>query len=275
MVESGVKYVKYNFARNRIFVSLEQWSQDSDAWLERTGNNRMHAETKKIPAEVFKSEKLNLKPVISLTSLEPCTEMVTTPVRKNNTIRYDSSRYTVPIGTYTRYSEVKVKEEDGQLLIYTPDEVFITAHRLATVPGELVQNSNHARNHSEKIDDLLREVYQTLGQTAPVEQFLQRIRKTRGRYVRDQFQQILNVAHKYELEILRKAVLACNEVQSNAATDFKDFAEHLYRQITIDEIEPVVAPKLLADSPLPRLKLLKVNQHAPSVYQEMIRKGGN
>ncbi len=275
MVESGVKYVKYNFARNRIFVSLEQWSQDSDAWLERTGNGKVHSEIKKIPAEVFKSEKLNLKPVISLTSLEPCTEMVTTPVRKNNTIRYGSSRYSVPIGTYSRYQSVQVKEADGQLLIYNLDGIFIDAHRLAVTPGELVRNTNHARNHSEKIDDLLREVYQILGQTAPVEQFLQRIRKTRGRYVRDQFQQILNVAHRYEPEILRKAVLACNEVQSNAATDFKDFAEHLYRQITIDEIEPAVVHKPLTDSPLPRLKLLKVNQHAPSVYQEMIRKGGN
>jgi len=275
MVESGVKYVKYNFARNRTFVSLEQWSQDSDAWLERTGNGKVHAETKKIPAEVFKSEKLHLKPVIFLTSLEPCTEMVTTPVRKNNTIRYGSSRYTVPIGTYTSCSEVNVKEEDGHLLIYNPDGLLIDTHRLALAPGELVRNTNHARNLSEKVDDLLREIYQTLGQTAPVEQFLQRIRKTRGRYVRDQFQQILNVVHKYELEILRKAVQACNEVQSNAATDFKDFAEHLYRQIIIDEIEPVVAPKLLADSPLPRFKPLKVNQHAPSVYQEIIRKGGN
>lgn len=275
MVESGVKYVKYNFARNRTFVSLEQWSQDSDAWLERTGNGKVHSEIKKIPAEVFKSEKLNLKPVISLTSLEPCTEMVTTPVRKNNTIRYGSSRYSVPIGTYSRCQSVQVKEEDGQLLIYNLDGIFIDAHRLALTPGELVRNSNHARNHSEKIDDLLREIYQILGQTAPVEQLLQRIRKTRGRYVRDQFQQILNVAHKYEPEILRKAVLACNEVQSNAATDFKDFAEHLYRQITIDEIEPAVVHKPLTDSPLPRLKLLKVNQHAPSVYQDMIRKGGN
>lgn len=68
MVESGVKFVKYNFARGREFVNLEQWSQDSDAWLVRTGNGRKHDETKKIPAEVFQSEKLHLKPVISLTT---------------------------------------------------------------------------------------------------------------------------------------------------------------------------------------------------------------
>lgn len=57
MVESGVKFVKYNFARNRWFASLEQWSKDCDAWLVRTGNGKKHEETKKIPAEVFQSEK--------------------------------------------------------------------------------------------------------------------------------------------------------------------------------------------------------------------------
>jgi len=275
MVESGVKYVKYNFARNRTFVSLEQWSQDSAAWLERTGNGKIHSETKKIPAEVFKSEKLHLKPVISLTSLEPCTEMVTTPVLKNNTIRYGSSRYSVPVGTYSRHQSVKVKEEDGQLLIYNLDGIFIDSHHLAVIPGELVKNNNHARNHSEKIEALLNEARQILGQTQPAEQFLQRIRKARSRYMRDQLQLILNVAHKYEPEIIRKAILACNEVQSDTATDFRDFASHLYRQVTIDEIEPTVSSKPLAESPLPRLKLLKVNQHAPSVYQDLIRKGGN
>jgi len=275
MVESGVKFVKYNFARGREFANLEQWSQDSDAWLARTGNGRKHDETKKIPAEVFKSEKLHLKPVISLTSLEPCTEMLPVTVLKNNSVRYGSNRYSVPVGTYTQYDKLKVREESGTLVIYNPDGGYITDHPLSLTPGEFVKNSNHVRDHSEKIDDLLREVYQTLGQNPQVEELLQRIRKTRGRYVRDQYQQILNVARKYEPEILRKAVLACNEVQSNAAADFKDFAEHLFRQITIDEIEPATAPRLLTESPLPQLRLLKVNQHAPSVYQKLIQKGGN
>ena len=275
MVESGVKFVKYNFAHSRPFVTLEQWSKDSDAWLERTGNGKVHAETKKIPAEVFKSEKLHLKPVISITSLEPCTEMVPATVLKNNTIRYGPNKYSVPLGTYTKYQKVQVKEEDGQLLIYNPDGIFIHAHSLSMTPGELVKNSNHTRNNSEKIDGLLREVYQILGQNKPIEQFLQRIRKVRSRYLRDQLQLILNVANKYEPEILRKAVLACNEVESDTATDFRDFAIHMFRQITIDEIEPVAAHKPLAERPTPNLKLLKVNQHAPSVYQDIIQKGGN
>ncbi len=273
MVESGVKYVKYNFARGRTFVNLEQWSQDSEAWLQRTGNGKVHSETKKIPAEVFKSEQRFLRPVISLTSLETCPEIVPIPVRKNNTIRYGASRYTVPFGTYTHCPSVQVREEEGQLLIYTLDGLLIDSHPLASAPGTFVRKSNHARNHSEKVDALLQEARQVLGQTQQAEQFLERIKKTRGRYMRDQLQLILKVAKKYEQKILHMAVLACHEVQSDSATDFRDFAEHIYRQMTLEEIDPVVQ-KPLAECSWPQLENVKVNQHAPSVYQEIIQKGG-
>ena len=88
-------------------------------------------------------EKLHLKPVISLTSLEPCNEMLTTPVRKNNTIRYKSVRYSVPFGTYSQHQSVSVKEDNGQLLIYTPDGILIANHILSAVPGDLVVNRDH------------------------------------------------------------------------------------------------------------------------------------
>ena len=274
MVESGVKFVKHNFAKNRTFVSLEQWSADCDAWLVRTGNGKKHDETKKIPAEVFKSEKLHLKPVISFTSLEPCNEMVPTPVRKNNTIRYNSCRYSVPVGTYSKYQTVSVKEEDGQLLIYNPDGLFINSHALSTVPGELVVNRDHARDKSSKVQQLWDDAVKALGNTTPAMTYLQRIRKARSRYLRDQLQLILSVCQKYEPEILRQAILACLECDSTTATDFRDFANHLFRQITLEEIELPVASPVPSASPYSRLEIAKVRQHGPEVYQNLISKGG-
>lgn len=38
--------------------------------------------------------------------------MITTPVRKNNTIRYKTGRYSLPIGTYTRCKTVSLREID-------------------------------------------------------------------------------------------------------------------------------------------------------------------
>jgi transposase len=274
MVESGVKYVKYNFARNRYFSSLEQWSKDCEAWLVRTGNGKKHEETKKIPAEVFQSEKGHLKPVISFTSPETCTDMVPTPVRKNNTIRYRSGRYSVPIGTYNRIKTVFIREKDGMLEIYDKDMTFIDAHTLASAPGELIINRKHARDTSAGIQELRTEVLMVLGNTPQAEQYLQRIQKTRRRYIRDQFQLILNVSSKYEPEILCQAVLACLGCDSDSATDFKDFANHLFRQVTIDEIGPTPLSKPLTEGPKPQLRVLDVRQHSPSVYQDIIRKGG-
>jgi len=62
-VENVVKYVKRNFAKNRTFQNLEKLNEDCWAWLERTGNGKLHNTTKKIPAEVFALEKQHLIPV--------------------------------------------------------------------------------------------------------------------------------------------------------------------------------------------------------------------
>jgi hypothetical protein len=274
MVESGVKFVKHNFAKNRTFVSLEQWSADCIAWLIRTGNGKQHAETKKIPAEVFKSEKLHLKPVISVTSLDPCNEMVPTPVRKNNTIRYKSSRYSVPTGTYSQHQTVSVKEENGQLFVYNPDGILITPHPLSPIPGDLVVNRDHARDKSSKVQQLWDEALLALGNTAQALSYLQRIRKARSRYMRDQLHLILTVCQKYEPEILRQAILACLDCDSTTATDFRDFANHLFRQITLDEIVVLAASPVPSAIPYSRLDIVKVHQHDPEIYQNLINKGG-
>jgi len=72
-VESTVKYVKRNFADSRIYTTIENWNERCLAWLERTGNRRVHGTTKKRPVEVFLLEKQHLKPVSKLLSTESIT----------------------------------------------------------------------------------------------------------------------------------------------------------------------------------------------------------
>jgi len=201
--------------------------------------------------------------------------MVATPVRKNNTIRYKSSRYSVPFGTYSQHPTVSVKEDNDQLLIYNPDGILIASHAQSVVPGDLVVNSDHARDKSSHVPQLWQEALNALGNTSQALTYLQRIRKARSRYMRDQLLLIVSVCHKYEPEILRQAVLACLECDSTTATDLRDFANHLFRQITLDEVElPVLTPAPSA-SPHSRLEIVKVRQHGPEIYQNLISKGGN
>lgn len=273
LVESCVKFVKYNFARNRCFQNLTQWTLDCKEWLNRTGNGKVHAETKNIPAEVFELEKKYLKPVTVHMIKNDSNDMLTTPVRKNNTIRYNSNRYSVPIGTYTNCKAVSVQEIDGTLEIYDPAGNFIAKHSLATSPGDLVRNNNHGRDTTEKIDKLMAEALNALGNTPQAEAFLQTIKRKRGRYIRDQLQIVLSVAKSYEPEVIRLAILACRDEKLDSALDFRDFAEFTFRQVTIDQIIEAQAIRPMEQPPKHTVENINVTQYSPESYM-VFMKGG-
>ncbi len=107
MIENVVKYIKRNFADSQVYRYIEDWNDRSMRWLERTGNHSVHQTTKKRPVEVFSVEKQHLQLVLSLLSFESIrTKSIARNVSEDNTIRYRSNPYTVPIGTY---SSVKKK----------------------------------------------------------------------------------------------------------------------------------------------------------------------
>lgn len=63
-VESGVKYVKYNFFRGRKFRNGDDLDQQLRNWLDKTCNQRIHGTTRRIPVEMFEQEeKCKLKPL--------------------------------------------------------------------------------------------------------------------------------------------------------------------------------------------------------------------
>ncbi|WP_339063989.1 IS21 family transposase [Tepidibacillus marianensis] len=100
-VENVVKYVKQNFAKNRVFSNLDTWDEKCLAWLERTGNYNVHHTTKKRPVEVHALEKQHLKPISTLFSFENNLESsIPRTVHKDNIIKYKSNRYSLPLGTY-------------------------------------------------------------------------------------------------------------------------------------------------------------------------------
>ena len=100
-IEKVVGYVKSNFAKNRVYDGLEDWNEKSCAWLERTGNHKVHGTTKKRPDSVFLLEKAHLKPVSSIKHKDISFQnSITATVNIDNTIRFRGNRYSVPLGTY-------------------------------------------------------------------------------------------------------------------------------------------------------------------------------
>src|SRR5690606_3018424 len=150
-IENVVKYVKRNFARHRIFSSVDKLNEDCLAWLDRTGNALVHHTTKNIPAEVFALEKHHLRP--DLKTEKSADTSIARTVRKDNTIWYEGNRYSVPLGTYDGTSkEVGIRVNESTLHIYDLDTGEVIAeHERSLRRGQLIQNANHRRDRQKGI----------------------------------------------------------------------------------------------------------------------------
>ncbi|WP_445505875.1 IS21 family transposase, partial [Niallia sp. 03091] len=59
-VENAVKFIKNNFMNNRVFKNIDSWNEQSQKWLKRTGNGKIHNGTKRRPTDVFLVEKQHM-----------------------------------------------------------------------------------------------------------------------------------------------------------------------------------------------------------------------
>ncbi|WP_254777621.1 IS21 family transposase [Paenibacillus naphthalenovorans] len=228
-IENVVKYVKRNFARHRIFVSVDKLNEDCMAWLDRTGNALIHHTTKKIPAEVFALEKQHLRPVPEKIKT-PSTSIPRT-VRKDNTIWYEGSRYSVPLGTYDGTSkEVGVRVHESTLQIYDLDTGEIIAeHERSQRRGQLIQNTNHRRDRQKGIAAYLESVRRQFLDPDLASSYLKKIHRLHPRYTRDQLQLIQKTLDQASKEAADQALRYCLTNRLYRAVDFVDAVNHFSR----------------------------------------------
>jgi hypothetical protein len=71
--------------------------------VKRTGNYKVHHNTKKRPFEVHPLEKQHLQKVSGTYIFEKIFDTsITRKVHKDNVNRFDGNRYSVPLGTYRK-----------------------------------------------------------------------------------------------------------------------------------------------------------------------------
>ena len=192
-IENVVKFVKQNFLENRVYADDGILDSSAREWLERTGNAKVHGTTKLIPAEVWAQEREHLRPLVQAGGSPGA--YVCRTVRKDNTILYDSNRYSVPLGTYNKQKEVQIQIENGMLRVLTVFGDPVCEHMISPGRGMLIKNQNHGRNRDEKLDRLLEAADVLFDHEAY--DFLYRLRHDRARYARDQLKLIEALCVKY------------------------------------------------------------------------------
>ena len=236
-IEKVVGYVKSNFAKNRVYDGLEDWNEKSCAWLERTGNHKVHGTTKKRPDSVFLLEKAHLKPVSSIKHKDISFQnSITATVNKDNTIRFRGNRYSVPLGTYKTVgsNQVHLYEKDQELIILhkiTGDE--IARHTISLEKGKLVKNRNHGRNREKTLQKYRTAMIDLFEPEEKAILFIDKIVEKYKRYARDQFMVLEKSIQLYPAE--RDAALEyCIENELWSANDFRDVAAYLSQHKRIE-----------------------------------------
>jgi len=207
-VENVVQYVKKNFLYNRSYWDIDTLNMEASAWLARTANALAHNFTKKVPQEEYYIEKEYLGPYTPLTIENK--ETKAHHVRKTNVIAYKSNFYSVPMGTYKGTgTQVIVKEKDGVLKIYGPDREPICTHRISSGKGQVIANTNHKRDTSKSLDQMMLSATSYFTDKDMAVRYLQKIARKLPRYTRDHLQVILKALEGGERQAADSALDFC------------------------------------------------------------------
>lgn len=251
-IENVVKYIKQNFAKHRVFSSINNWNERAWQWLERTGNYKVHNTTKKRPFEVFLLEKQHLRKVSPSLSFSESQhkKIITRNVNKDNTVRFESNRYSVPVGTYSQCKQVQLHISGQELTIFNKlTGEIITRHAISLEKGQLIKNRNHSRDRSKTINQLKQNVLKLFTHEKSSD-FIEEICRRYGRYRRDQLLLLQKVAIEYS-EWTNQAIEKCLQEKLYSANDFRDVVHYLQRNRLDSRPEIVTTLKKPISIPIP------------------------
>lgn len=240
-VENVIQYVKKNFLYNRSYFDIENLNKEALDWLGRTANYLPHNFTKKSPQSEFVIEKEHLNPFVPL-AMEINTKKKY-QVRKTNVIAYRSNFYTLPMGTYKESkTQVYVEEKENKLAIYNLENELICTHPLSTQKGKTISNTNHRRDTSISLKNMMGQTANSFTDHPLAESYLQKIKVLYPRYIRDHLQVILKALKDVDTLVADKVLVFCVENGLLHGNEFEQVVYVLSDQINTKKQEHKIKP---------------------------------
>ena len=226
-VENVVKYVKQNFLYNRPFVDIDTLNRENLGWLGRTANGMPHAVTKQKPKDLLVKEQEQLLNIPEYVFNQPDPLY---PVHQDNTVLYKSNLYTVPKGTYKgRGTQAIIKVHDSELVILDQSGRQIANHQICLDKGRIISNTNHKRDNTKKLDELMLDTAILFPDNDKALTYLERIRKDKPSYARDQFAYIRKCLSRADVDSVNQTLHYCIENGIYSAKDFEAVMDKFIR----------------------------------------------
>ena len=254
-VEQLIKFVKNNFASHRVFKDLESWQNSNLKWLERTGNYKIHHNTKKRPFEVHALEKQHLQKVNGYYIFESISSInITRKIHKDNVIRFEGNRYSVPLGTFQSGAEniayLSISRDSLSISLY-PNDSPIAVHRISNERGKVITDPKHRRRSQTKREKLTEEVMEKLADQDNSTWLIKTLGKHYPRHTIDQLKVVLKAIEKYP-NYVDDALKEMKRLGLNSANDLRDIAISLeienhkelpHEEVINEKYKDMVAPE--------------------------------
>lgn len=259
-IEQVIKYVKNNYAKHRVFKDLDSWQNSCLKWLNRTGNYKVHHNTKKRPFEVHALEKLHLQKVNGYYVFENIsTTNITRKIHKDNVIRFEGNRYSVPLGTFQSGVEniayVSVTEASLSIFLH-PNGGAIAVHKLSEEKGQVVTDPRHRQRPQTKRDQLAEEVMDKLVDQDDTTWLIKNIRQHYPRHTIDQLKVVLKAIENYP-DYVADALKEMKKLGLTSANDLRDIAisfemagnkQSSQKEVINEKYKDIVAPERSQDA---------------------------
>jgi transposase len=269
-VENVVKFVKRNFLYGRIYHDLETLRAEAIGWLGRTGNGMPHTTTRKIPLLEWGLEKPHLHTWIPI-SAQPSYLLYV--VRKDHTVSFRGNFYSVPQGTYKKGAQVRLALKGPELHIHDDRGAFLCKHLMPEGRGHSLINNNHKRDRTQKIDQLIAQTAARFQDPAGAKEYLERIRKERGRYIRDHVQAIAEVVSQVDATLVSAILDTCLQENYLSATLFRELLQFRLREAQKEVPDPALAKVILLDPHSSKKAAIQPDTSSLDTYEQAFRNG--
>jgi transposase len=267
-VENAVKYVKQNFLYNRTYYNIETLNDEALGWLGRTANMIPHNFTQKVPHSEWIIERPFLQKHVDVPQRQ---EAVLYTVRKDNTISFKSNLYSLPLGTYAgRGTQVSVMIEHETLQITSSNGEAICSHRLSLGKGLKIVNTDHKRDKTTAIDQLIENVSLLSQVPDQAKEWLKTIYAAKPRYVRDQLLLIKKAIESNDSGLVSQTIKYCLSNKITSAVDFDAIIKQHHRTATSSD-QKVIPLNPLSGHHLNNA-MLEPQKSSITDYQNIVKK---
>lgn len=228
-IESAIRYVKRSFVPGRSFDGLSDLENQWQRWLKEVGDAKPHETTGRPPGQAWEEEKSQLQP-LAKTPFRAQPAFRIQQVYEDGFVKVLGNRYSVPACHQGAKVKVRVREEKVEIRTLEGEPLY--THWRSLEKGKRFKISAHYQKQYSVPTEAL--TAQLLSLYASPE-LVEHLKKNFPRHYREQSRQIIALAKKFDLQILKQAIRRVVEHGCVSYGNLKATARYLESQKTLSQ----------------------------------------